>query len=127
MRPEGGAFELTDPPATAETLDPTKNVPGGIVIFLSARKYFVPPLPGGFLPEAEERLQTSNVSFGDVPGVIWDEGPGEGAAAILHAAFQKDGVIFEALAGVAADGRTKESIAADIATTRAVLLSITPY
>ncbi len=127
MRPEGGQFQLSDPPATAETLDPAKHIPGGIVIIFGARKYFVPDVPGGFVPLVEERLQRPNVSFGGVPGVIWDEGPGEGAAAQLRAAFRKDDVVFEALALISGNGRSQEAVAGDIAAARAVLLSITPY
>ncbi len=126
MRPEGGTFQLTDAAATRETVDSSSSLPGGILIIFSARKYVDPSITGGIVT-AEKRLQDPKASFGAFAGVIWDEGPGEGAAAIIHAAFRVGDVVFEARAGVAEDGRPQEAVAADIATARFVLQSMTPY
>ncbi|HYM14840.1 MAG TPA: hypothetical protein VEZ14_04725 [Dehalococcoidia bacterium] len=125
MRPEGGTFQLTDAAATREMVDHS-NPSGGIVITFGASKYVDPSVTGAF-DTTEKRLQHPNASFGVVAGVIWGEGPGEGAAAIIHAAFRVGNVLFEANAGVASDGRPQEAIAADIASVRSVLQSITPY
>jgi|GEM_PF-3064402 len=125
MRPEGGTFQLTDAVATREMVD-NSHPPGGIAIVFGGRKYVDPSVTGEIVT-AEKRLQHPNASFGAFPGVIWDEGPGEGAAAIIHAAFRVGDVVFEATAGVEGDGRPQEAIAADVAAVRSVLQSITPY
>ena len=125
MRAEGGTFQLTDPPATQSLVDHS-DLPGGIEIGFTARKYVNPSITHE-IATAEKRLQSPNFAFGQISGVIWDEGPGEGEAAIIHAAFRSGDVVFEESAGVHAGGRSQALIDADIAIVRSVLGSITPY
>ena len=125
MRAEGGTFQLTDPPATQSLVDHS-DLPGGIEIGFTARKYVNPSITHE-IATAEKRLQSPNFAFGQISGVIWDEGPGEGAAALLHAAFRSGDVIFEVNANVASDSRPQDAIDADIAAVKAVFSSITPY
>lgn len=126
MRPEGGAFVLSDAPGTNELLDPSSNPSGGIIIFFSARNQLTQPLASGTWPVVEEHLQNPNSSFGSLPGAVWDEGPGEGAFAV-RGAFAKDGIVFEFYALVGDLGRAPDDVTADIEAAKATLASVTPY
>jgi hypothetical protein len=79
-----------------------------------------------FFPE--ERVKNPNADFGGTPGAIWDEGGGEDLAHIIHAAFVRNGVLFEAYAGVVRED-LGTSLSTDTAAKEAtaILTSIEPY
>jgi hypothetical protein len=118
---------LTDPVATQESMSPAQSLPGGVLIIFRAHEFRAPAGSTQSSLEIEQRLQSPNATFGGDPGATWDDGPGEGAAHILHAAFIRLGVVFEVTATVADDGRPAGSIAADVLEVQKIFGSITPY
>lgn len=126
MRPEGGAFFVSDPRSTRRRANGTSET-GGVGIEFSARKYVTAaPL---ILPDAERMLTKPNTVFAGAPGVIWEvqDGGSEGLAVTIHAAFRKDDVLYETVALVLDDGQPASAIQADIVDIRRILESIAPY
>jgi hypothetical protein len=128
MRPEGGQFDVLDPRITRQQAEGTEET-GGVVIDFSATKYVPPYAPGAVVSDTETKLMKPNASFGDVPGVIWEDqqGGADGLAVIIHAAFLKDGVVYEVLANVVDDGQPSDAIQADVDVIKGILATITPY
>ncbi len=126
MRPEGGAFHLYDPNATREAATQTRIPGGGIAFYFGAGQYVPPRVPDGFLGVVETKLLQPNTSFGGVPGVVWDEGAGEGVAHQYTAAFLKDGIVYRVDVRVQ-DDRPSAAMQGDIDAVNAVLSTINPY
>jgi hypothetical protein len=124
MRPEGGEFTVFDPVASQERNG--AMMPGGVWISFSAR-LALKAETGGLNLFPEERLGSPNTNFGGLPGVIWEEGSGEDLARVIRAAFIKDGVLFEAYAGIKADYPTQSSIDAAAADVTTIINSMRPY
>ncbi|MHB8684734.1 MAG: hypothetical protein ACYC9X_10485 [Dehalococcoidia bacterium] len=126
MRPEGGTFQVDDPPAVIEANDGKANPPGGVAVFFSAIAY-VPPTTPKIASPADKVLAAPNAMFGTVPGGVWDEGPGEGLAHIIHGVFVRDGILYQIRAHIEGDGRTSDQIAIDLATVRELFARVNPY
>jgi hypothetical protein len=128
MRPEGGEFRIYDAVRAAKIAAKGEtNLRGGISGVFFARELSTVDVPGFPPPLVEGHLQTPNTSFGDVEGAIWEDPSGHGTALTLHAAFARDGVVFEIVFRITDDGRTKEAIDADAEIARRILTTITPF
>jgi hypothetical protein len=126
MRPEGGAFYVFDEIKTEEVLGKGGvTLPGGVAAGFSARRLVTDTVPG-FTPNVEEHLATPNADFGGHLGAIWQEGGGEGTAVSVHAAFAREGVVYEMVFDIE-DDRAAVAIDADVALSRQILATIQPY
>jgi len=120
MRPEGGTFTVQNPAATADELS------AGVLIIYSAHDFEPAAIPE-YRSIPEQKLATPNTKFGDIPGAIWDEGPGEGLAHIIFGAYLREGVLFLIQGNVVDGARTPGEIQTDVDLVYAVLATVTPY
>lgn len=127
MRPEGGEFRVLDSILVAKgAAKGLSGLQGGVAGQFSAYSLPADDIPG-FTPLVVERLKTPNATFGDVPGAIWEDPPGENDAAIVRAAFAVQGVVYEFYFDVVDDGRAPEAVVADVAIVKEILGTVRPY
>lgn len=126
MRPEGGQFKVFDVISSQEA-GTNVSLPGGIWISFSAREALLAVESGSLDLFPEEKLRRPTTSFGDTAAVIWEEEGGENLAKTIHAAFIRDGVIFEVYAAIQKDHPTPVGIEAATAQALAVINTIRPY
>ena len=127
MRPEGGSFDVFDPIQTAFIVAKGQDdtLHGGVAGSFTARPY-IEDDGSGFRPSVERRLESPNADFGRQAGSIWDE-PGEDTVVSIHAAFVRDGVVYEIIFDVADRGRAPETATADVGLVRQILTTLQPY
>lgn len=130
MRPEGGEFSVYDEIGTREATAIGKttleSLPGGVIVSFSARNY-VERTIGGIQPDSEARLKAPNLDLAGVPAAIWDEGPPEGSAHWVRAAFRKGDVLYEISALISGDSRSTIAIGADLKVVNDIIAGISPY
>lgn len=126
MRPEGGEFRLLDSILVGKgAVKGESGLRGGVGGYASARQQ--PANPPPLLEGVSDPLTTPNTMFGTIPGSIWEDEGGHGTAATVRATFATRGVIFEVYFDVVDDGRSLAQVAADVALTKQILGTLTPY